>query len=87
MNETQLVVVPLDTPADRSACAAIALLAYSGERCRFCHKEVVGAEALRDVVYAGYSEHGRIAHQACWDAQPSDVIDSIRAACEAERRP
>lgn len=40
---------------------------YLGEKCKYCLKEFKTLDDLKDAVYAGYHEHGRIAHQSCWD--------------------
>jgi hypothetical protein len=60
----------------------VALSMYLGERCKYCgflFATIADLDA-RDVVYAGYHEHGRIACKACWDAnnpppppRPTDV--------------
>lgn len=54
-----------------AAAVRVALSMYVGERCKFCRHRFTSLADLdaRSVVFAGYHEHGRIACQACWDAQ------------------
>lgn len=63
--------------------AHIALACYLGECCRFCGQKITTMEELRTVVNAGYHDGGRIAHEACWNAQPQEVLDQIHAEVEA----
>lgn len=44
----------------------LALSMYLHERCKFCKKEFKTLEDLRTAVWAGYHEHGRLAHKSCW---------------------
>ena len=45
----------------------IALSAYLGEKCKFCSKEYTTLEDLKNVVWAGPHENGRLACKKCWD--------------------
>ena len=58
------------TDENRNALVEIALSMYIGEKCKYCLHEFTSNADLRqrEVVYAGYHEHGRIACKACWDA-------------------
>jgi hypothetical protein len=70
----------------RELAAHFALAVYSGEHCRFCDVQVTTMEELKTVVYAGYHARGRIAHQACWDAQTDEVKARIVAEQASGRR-
>ena len=50
----------------------IAMSMYLGERCKFCLERFETLESLQDAVWAGCHEHGRIAHQRCWDEGSGD---------------
>lgn len=45
----------------------VALSMYLGEKCKYCLREFETLEDLKDSVYAGYHEHGRIACKSCWE--------------------
>lgn len=48
---------------------------YLGERCKYCLGEFKTLNDLKDAVWAGYHEHGRLAHDACWQAaHPQDAV-------------
>jgi hypothetical protein len=70
----------------REFAAHMALAMYLGEHCRFCDVQVTTMEELKTVVYAGYHARGRIAHQACWDAQPEETKARILAEQAESRR-
>ena len=46
----------------------LALAMYLGEQCKYCGKVYETLDDLKDAVYAGYHEHGRLACQSCWSA-------------------
>jgi len=53
---------------DKKTAFRIAMSMYLGERCKYCGEEFKTLDDLSDAVYAGYHEHGRLAHKRCWDA-------------------
>lgn len=57
------------TDENRSSTAEMVLSMYIGEKCKYCLYEFVSLFDIRErnVVYAGYHEHGRIACKKCWD--------------------
>jgi hypothetical protein len=57
---------------DKNMALKIAMSAYLGEHCKFCGQEFKTLEDLKDTVFAGYHEHGRLAHQECWDENAKD---------------
>jgi len=67
MTVDAIAIVEL-TDENRPAMFRLAMSMYLGEKCRFCHAEFTTLEELHGAVYAGYSEWGRVAHKACWDA-------------------
>lgn len=55
----------------REDALKLALMMYLGEHCKYCGKEFAVLDDLRDAVWAGYHERGRLACEACWDAHNS----------------
>ena len=53
----------LDTSDEgiRDIALEIALMMYLGEQCKYCGKEYKTLDDLKDTVWAGYHEHGRLA--------------------------
>ncbi len=58
---------------NKTALVSLALSMYVGEKCKYCLGEFDTLSSLKDAVYAGYHEHGRVAHKACWDANNLEV--------------
>ena len=54
-----------DVPHDE--LLKIAMSMYLGERCKFCGKTYNTLDDLKQTVWAGYHEHGRLACKECWD--------------------
>ncbi len=54
------------TNENRSEMIKRALSMYLGEQCKYCRKTYKTLEDLRDTVFAGFHEHGRLACKACW---------------------
>jgi hypothetical protein len=52
---------------DLDGLVNLALSMYLGERCKFCDKQYATLDDLKDTVWAGYHEHGRLACKRCWD--------------------
>lgn len=71
MTDKQVVIMPLENDEDRAVALHMALSMYLGEACKFCGGVFETHEDLHTAVYAGYHERGRLAHKACWDAQPT----------------
>lgn len=72
-------VIDLEKNGGRADALRLALSMYLGERCRFCDRTYETMEDLRDTVFAGYHEHGRLACKACWDALSSEEIAALKA--------
>lgn len=51
---------------ERQVAFRVALSMYLGERCKYCLGVFDTLESLHDAVWAGYHEHGRLAHERCW---------------------
>ena len=51
----------------REVAVNLALAMYLGESCKYCGKVYETLDDLKDTVYAGYHEHGRLACQKCWN--------------------
>ena len=45
----------------KATALKIVMSMYLGERCKFCGKEYKTLDDLKDTVWAGYHEHGRLA--------------------------
>lgn len=45
----------------------LALAIYLGEQCKYCGKVYKTLDDVKDIVYAGYHERGRLACQKCWN--------------------
>lgn len=56
------------TDENRQAVAEMALSMYLGEKCKYCLREFFTLDDLKDAVYAGYHEHGRVACKSCWQS-------------------
>jgi hypothetical protein len=56
------------TDDNKEYLANFALRMYLGEKCKFCLREFITLEDLKDAVYAGYHEYGRIACKSCWES-------------------
>ena len=56
------------TDENREALVENALSMYLGEKCKYCGREYKTLADLKDTVYAGYHEHGRLACGSCWRA-------------------
>ena len=57
-----IIEVPLDVAVN------LALSMYLGEQCKYCGKEYKTLDDLKDTVWAGYHEHGRLACKSCWQS-------------------
>jgi hypothetical protein len=59
-----------DVPREVSTVSGVKLdmSMYLGERCKYCGKQYKTLEDLKDTVYAGYHERGRLACKSCWAA-------------------
>ena len=51
----------------KEALIHLTLAFYLGENCKYCNKKYQTIDDLKNVVYAGYHERGRLACQKCWD--------------------
>jgi len=63
----QVTVVTI-TDENRDTLAEFALSMYLGESCKYCGKKCETLADLKDTVYAGYHEHGRLACGSCWQS-------------------
>lgn len=63
-NQEKESVAVYEAPHD--VAVRIALSMYLGEKCKFCKEEFKTLEDLKTAVWAGYHEHGRLAHESCW---------------------
>lgn len=82
---TKAAIVDLEEEGAREATFKVALSMYLGEQCRFCHGIFETLDDLKTAVWAGYHEHGRIAHKACFEAQPPDVLEALKQALPRDR--
>lgn len=64
--EAQVKIITI-TNENKDYLARVALSMYLGERCKFCLRVFETLDDLKDAVYAGYHEHGRVACKSCWD--------------------
>jgi hypothetical protein len=74
-----VVVMDLEEEGARDVAFRIALSMYLGEQCRFCGRTYETFEDLKETVYAGYHEHGRLACKTCWNAQLPETIAALKA--------
>ncbi len=65
---TKVTVVDLTKLNDdeKHDMALMALAMYLGEGCKYCPKTFDTLEQLKDAVWAGYHDRGRLAHRECW---------------------
>ena len=66
VGDGKLTVVEINDD-NRELYLELALSMYLGERCKYCLVEFKELDDLKDAVYAGYHEHGRLAHTKCWN--------------------
>ena len=64
------VFVTAITDENREELHELCMSMYIGERCKFCGMEYKSLKDIRDreIVWAGYHEHGRSACKECWEA-------------------
>jgi hypothetical protein len=63
----QVSVVPV-TDENKDYLTEAVLSSYLGERCKYCEKIYETLDDLKDTVWAGDHEHGRLACRSCWAA-------------------
>jgi len=61
------VILVKRTDENKEYLINIALSMYLGEKCKYCLREFNTLDDLKDCVYAGYHNHGRIACKSCWE--------------------
>jgi hypothetical protein len=54
------------TAANKEHLIEAVFSAYLGEKCKYCGKKYKTMEDLKDTVWAGEHEYGRLACKACW---------------------
>jgi len=54
------------TDENRDYLAEIAMSMYLGEGCKYCDRTFETLGDLKDAVFAGYHERGRLACKSCW---------------------
>lgn len=82
---THAIILDMEDETERAMARDIAPSMYLGERCRFCGRIYETLDDLRGTVYAGYHEHGRLACGTCYEAQPPEVIEALKAAAREEQ--
>ena len=65
MGNNRLGIVKI-TDENRDYLVELTLSMYLGEKCKFCLRLFETLDDLKDAVYAGYHEHGRVACKSCW---------------------
>ena len=55
------------TPENQDAILQLCLSMYLWERCKFCGRTYETLDDLKDTVWAGYHEYGRLADKQCWN--------------------
>lgn len=65
MNTVMLVDI---TDDNRDTLLRLALSMYLGERCKYCNATFQTLDDLKDAVWAGYHDGGRLAHESCFKA-------------------
>lgn len=73
----KIAIVDLSDDSARKDAFGAALAMYTGERCKYCGFLYATITDLRDreVVFAGYHEHGRTACKDCWDKHNHNYPD------------
>lgn len=69
---TKIVLVEL-TDENRDAMVKVALSMYLGESCPYCLRMFATLDDLKDSVWNGYTEYGRIAHKDCFHKAHPEV--------------
>lgn len=75
---TKAILIDLEEDGAREVAFRMALSMYLGERCRFCEKVYETLDDLKDTVFAGYHEHGRLACKPCWKEHGSTLVGPQR---------
>ena len=73
---TGVLIFKLDSDEARKQALKMALSMYLGEHCKFCRKEYKTLEDLKDTVWAGYHEHGRLACESCFDVMRLNEMEA-----------
>ena len=63
----QISVIP-DTDENKEHLVEAVFSSYLGEQCKYCEKIYETLDDLKDTVWAGDHEHGRLACRSCWSA-------------------
>lgn len=64
--DTKIILVKI-TDENRDTVFRFTMSVYLGEKCKFCLGEFKTLDDLKDAVWVGRHEHGRLAHKKCWD--------------------
>ena len=56
------------TDENRNAMFLLAMSMYLGERCAYCGRLYETLDDLKETVWYGPHEHGRLACESCWKA-------------------
>jgi hypothetical protein len=70
-----IVVVDELNDDNRDHYFKLALSMYLGERCKYCGVTFNELDDLKDTVWAGYHQWGRLAHKTCWDKNNEPQTD------------
>ena len=66
LGKNQVAIVKL-TDENRKHMLEVYMSMSLGEHCKYCDKEYTTIDELKDTVYAGSHERGRLACKKCWD--------------------
>lgn len=67
------IIITELTDENRPAMLELALSMYLGETCPYCLKKFEVLDDLKDSVWNGYTDYGRIAHHNCFFAAHPEV--------------
>jgi hypothetical protein len=63
---SEVIIFELDDN-NRKVAYELALSMYLGETCPYCLIEFQTKEQLKEAVWNGYTDYGRIAHKSCFE--------------------
>jgi hypothetical protein len=77
----QIAAIPV-TDENREYLVEAAFSTYLGEQCKYCGKTYQTLDDLKDTVWAGVHEHGRLACRSCWSANNKAGVPIAKHAAD-----
>lgn len=82
--DAQFFLTVSATDENRNYLAEAIFSTYLGEKCKYCGKAYKTLDDLKDTVWAGEHQHGRLACKSCWSANNKAVAAHAKNTALAE---